>query len=399
VSQRYRWFALSLGILAQAAFAALLAGFPALGPALTAEYGLSLAAFGAVIGAVTAGATLTLVPWGLFTDRMGERRAIAIGLAGTGIVLVASAADGTPVLVSMLFLAGVLGAVANVASGRVVIGWFDFAHRGTAFGLRQAAVPLGGALAAFTLPALAAAAGARAGLVALGAGCLVAAASCGLWLRDPPRLPAQPGRGPLRDRRLYRLAAASGLLVAAQAAVIGFVPLFLHEDRGMSEVAAGSALAGIQVIGIVLRVAVGRWSDRLGRRLSPLRRAAAAVGVAWVVAPLAFGLSLPIVVAVVIVAGSVAFSWNGLSFNAAAEYAEPGRAGTSIALQQTALFASAAIVAPAFGWLVAATSWRAAYLIVALGPLAAWWMLRPLEAMERAEPAGGPQLEEPLPET
>jgi sugar phosphate permease len=290
----------------------------------------------------------------------------------------------------MLFLAGVLGAVTNVASGRVVMGWFDFAERGTAFGLRQAAVPLGGAIAAFTLPALAAGAGAPAGLLALGAGCVVAAFACGAWLRDPPASTSGGGlsRGPLRDRRLYRLAGASGLLVATQAAVIGFVPLFLHDARAVSQVAAGMALAGIQVVGIVLRVLAGLWSDRLGRRLEPLRRAAAAVALAWLLAPLAFGLPLPILVPVLILAGSVAFSWNGLSFNAAAEYGERGRAGTAIALQQTALFASAALVAPAFGWLVSATSWRAAYLIVAVGPVAAWWLLRPLAAAERTGRAG-----------
>lgn len=383
---RYRWVVLGLGILAQAAFAALVAGFPALGPALRAEYDLSLSAFGAVLGAVTAGATFTLVPWGLLTDRIGERRSLAIGLAGSGLALGASAGDGALFLAGMLFLAGVLGAVTNVASGRVVMGWFDFAERGTAFGLRQAAVPLGGAIAAFTLPALAAGAGARAGLLALGAGCLVAALACGVWLRDPPV--SSPAGGlsgrPLRDRRLYRLAAASGLLVAAQAAVIGFVPLFLHEERGVSEVAAGSVLAGIQVVGIVLRVAAGLWSDRLGRRLEPLRRAAASVAVAWIVTPILFGLPLVILVPVLVAAGSLSFSWNGLSFNAAAEYGERGRAGTAIALQQTALFASAALMAPVFGWLVSVTSWRAAYLTVALGPVVAWWLLRPLVHSERA---------------
>ncbi len=380
---------LGLGILAQAAFAALVAGFPALGPALRAEYNLSLSAFGAVLGAVTAGATFTLVPWGLLTDRIGERRSLSIGLAGAGLALGVSAAGGSLFLAGMLFLAGVLGAVTNVASGRVVMGWFDFAERGTAFGLRQAAVPLGGAIAAFTLPALAATAGARAGLVALGAGCLAAAIACGSWLRDPPSSPdgGEVPRAPFRDRRLYRLAAASGLLVAAQAAVIGFVPLFLHEERGLSEVGAGLALGGIQVVGIVLRVAAGRWSDRLGRRLEPLRRAAAGVALAWIVTPLLFGVPLLVLVPVLVVAGSLAFSWNGLSFNAAAEYGERGRAGTAIALQQTALFASAALVAPAFGWLVSVTSWRAAYLTVALGPVAAWWLLRPLARSER--PGGG----------
>src|SRR5919106_1498813 len=108
----------------------------------------------------------------------GRYRWVVLGLG-------VSAVDGSLFLAAMLFLAGVLGAVTNVASGRVVMGWFDFAERGTAFGLRQAAVPLGGAIAAFTLPALAAGAGARAGIVALGGGCLLAAITCGVWLRDP----------------------------------------------------------------------------------------------------------------------------------------------------------------------------------------------------------------------
>jgi sugar phosphate permease len=389
VGGRYRWVVLALGILGQAAFAALLTGFPALGPALRTEYDLSLSAFGAVLGAVTAGATFTLVPWGLLTDRIGERRAMAIGLAGAGLALATSALDGALFLAGMLFLAGVLGAVANVASGRAVMGWFDFAQRGTAFGLRQAAVPLGGAIAAFTLPALAAGAGARTGIVALAGGCLLAAIACGVWLRDPARRSGEGTLGaPLRDRRIYRLAVASGLLVAAQAAVIGFIPLFLHEARAVSEVAAGLALAGIQVGGIVLRIGTGWWSDRLGRRLGPLRMAAAAVAVAWIVAPTAFGLPLVILVPVLLVAGSLAFSWNGLSFNAAAEYGQRGRAGTAIALQQTALFASAALVAPAFGLLVSATSWRAAYLFVALGPVVAWWLLRPLALAERPRAEG-----------
>jgi sugar phosphate permease len=379
---------LGLGILGQAAFAALLTGFPALGPALRTEYDLSLSAFGAVLGAVLAGATFTLVPWGLLTDRIGERRAMTLGLAGAGLALATAALDGPVFLAGMLFLAGVLGAVANVASGRAVMGWFDFAERGTAFGLRQAAVPLGGAIAAFTLPALAASAGARAGIVALGGGCLLAAIACGVWLRDPARPAGGTVVAPLRDRRIYRLAVAGGLLVAAQAAVIGFVPLFLHEARAVTEVTAGLVLAGIQVGGIVLRIGTGWWSDRLGKRLGPLRLAAAAVAVAWIVAPTAFGLPLVVLVPVLVVAGSLAFSWNGLSFNAAAEYGERGRAGTAIAIQQTALFASAALVSPAFGWLVSATSWRAAYLLVALGPVVAWWLLRPLALAERARAEG-----------
>lgn len=390
MSAQYRWVVLGLGILAQAAFAALLTGFPAIGPAIREEYALSLSGFGALLGAITAGATLTLVPWGLLTDRVGERTSISIGLTGAAAALGVSAAGGSALLAGMLLVAGALGAVANVASGRVVMGWFDFAERGMAFGLRQAAVPLGGAVAAFTLPALVAATDARAGLVALGIGCMIAAAACAVWLREPGRMgTAARGPGPLRDRRVYRLAGASGFLVASQAAVVGFVVLFLHEERGMAEVAAGAVLAAIQVVGVGLRIAAGRWSDRLARRVRPLRWAAAAISVTWLVTPALLDLPLVVVVPVVVAAGAITFGWNGLSFNAAAELAAEGRSGTAIAIQQTALFGAASITPPLFGWLVSATSWRVGFWALAGGPALCWLLLRPLARTEEEGAAMG----------
>ena len=389
MSARYRWVVLALGIAAQAAFAALLTGFPAIGPAIRQEYALSLSGFGALIGAITAGATFTLVPWGLLTDRIGERVSITLGLAGAAGALGVSAAGGSGLLAAMLLLAGALGAVANVASGRVVMGWFDFAERGMAFGLRQAAVPLGGAVAAFTLPALVVATDARAGLVGLGMGCLLAAAACAVGLREPGGPRGSRGLGPLRDRRVYRLAGASGLLVASQAAVVGFVVLFFHEERGMAEVAAGVVLAVIQVLGVVIRIGAGRWSDRLSRRVQPLRWAAAAIAVTWLVTPALLDLPLAVMVPVVVTAGAITFGWNGLSFNAAAELAQEGRSGTAIAVQQTALFASASITPPLFGWLVSATSWRVGFWALALGPAVCWLLLGPLARSEREGAALG----------
>jgi MFS family permease len=255
--------------------------------------------------------------------------------------------------------------------------------------LRQAAVPLGGALASITLPAVVARSDARVGLVALAAACFVAAVACAGWLREPPGVAAiGGGRGPLRDRRVYRLALGSGCLVSLQAAVIGFIVLFLHDQRGLSDVAAGAVLAVIQVVGVVLRIVVGRWSDRAGRRLSLLRRTAAVIAVVWLVTPFLFGLPVSFLIPVVVLAGAITFAWNGLSFAAAAELAEPGRSGTAIAIQQTALFAVAALVPPLFGAVASATSYRVAFWSVVAGPVLGWILLRPL-AIKESAPAGG----------
>jgi MFS family permease len=63
--------------------------------------------------------------------------------------------------------------------------------------------------------------------------------------------------------------------------------------------------------------------------------------------------------------------WNALSFTAAAELAGHSRSGSALGLQQTALGIWAAIVAPAFAFLVASTSWRTGFALVALTAIAA----------------------------
>ena len=69
----YRWVVLAVGALGAAAFAALRMGLPALSPALRDEYDLTLGQVGLALSAVAVGVMVTLIPWGILTDRVGER--------------------------------------------------------------------------------------------------------------------------------------------------------------------------------------------------------------------------------------------------------------------------------------------------------------------------------------
>jgi sugar phosphate permease len=374
---------LALGMSAQAVFSAIFQGIPAIGPAIRQEFSLSLPQFGALIGAIELGATLSLLPWGVLIDRSGERWPLSVGIAICGAALWIGTLGGAAGLAGGLLVVGAFGAVSNVASGSAVAGWFGPGERGMALGIRQAAVPLGGAIAAVSLPPLVAATGPKRGLVLLAILCGVVAVACAVGVRDAASRTKEKGKGPYRDRKLWRLALASSLLVASQVSVIAFLAIFLHDERGFSDVAAGVSLAAVQVAGIGVRIAVGRWSDRLALRLAPLRRMALAMGAAWLVAPLLIDAPRVILVPALVVAGTLSFSWNGLSFTAAAELANVGRSGTAIALQQTALFATAAVSAPAFGALVSGFGWRVAFFALAVGPFLAWALLKP---MVRSEP-------------
>src|SRR5690349_9034635 len=227
---RYRWAVLAAGVLAQAALSAVQLGLPAIAPVLRDELGLSLNQVGVVLACVSWGITAPLLAWGWLADRAGERIVVSVGLAGGALALVAGAyTTEYGGLVISLVATGALAGCTSIASGRAVMGWFGRHQRGLALGVRQMAVPIGGVVGALVLPALAAAGGLKAAMLGLAVGCAAGAVACGVAFREPPEVgaPEERAPAPLRDARMWRLAAGSFLYVCAQGAILGFSVLFL----------------------------------------------------------------------------------------------------------------------------------------------------------------------------
>jgi MFS family permease len=350
-------------------------------PALQAHYGLSLGAVGVLISASLAGSVLSLVPWGLLTDRVGERLALLTGVGSCGgALLLGSLTHRFWTLLPCLLLAGFAGASVQSASGRAVMYWFGPDQRGLALGIRQTAIPIGGFVTALALPPIVRVSGVDWGIRALGIACLVSASVAWLLVRDAQRIgdEVHVRPHPLRDRRIWWMSVASALVLAPQMCVVGFTVLFLHRHRGLSIAEAGYVLAAVQLLGIGARISAGHFSDRRGTRLVPLRAIALAVSAATFLAGVVLWAPLVLLIPALVLAGVLSMSWNGLSFAAAAELAGRARSGAAIGLQQTLLNASGAVYPGAFGALVAATSWRVGFVAVAVLPLGGWAMLREL---------------------
>jgi sugar phosphate permease len=387
VTSRYRWVILAVGAFGAAAFSLLRMGLPALAPALRDAYDLTLPQVGLVFSAVAAGVTIALLPWGLLTDRVGERPVMAGGLAAFAVVTAVTAfAPSFGLLLAGMFAAGAMGASATGASGRAVMGWFSRRERGMALGIRQMALPLGGAVGSLALPPLAGAGGIEAALLFMAGIALTAAVTAAVLLRDAPPAPsgAPPPEveRPTRDPRQWRLGAASGLLVVGQAAMLGFFVLFLHDERGWSAGAAAGALAALQLLGAAARILAGRRSDREGLRIPLLRRIAAVDAVLLLLTATLTDAPGALLYPVLLAAGVTAMCWNGLAFTAAAEIAGRRRAGTAMSLQNTIVSIGGALGPAVFGVLVAASSWHVGYAAVAVGPLLALGLLLPLERDE-----------------
>jgi sugar phosphate permease len=380
---RYRWTILALGTAAQTAYSAVFLGIPILAPVLRTEYDLTLPEVGLVIAAVNVGSVVTLLPWGLLADRLGERYVLGTGLVGASLALtVAAFAPSLAVFVAAIVLGGALGAGVNAASGRAVLGWFEERQRGFALGIRQTAVPLGGTLAALALPPIAGEWGVRGGLIALAIGCFAAAAAGLVGLREAPAEEEELDDlvHPLKDERIWRLSVGSGLILGAQACILGFAVLFLHGERGLSTAQAGAVLAITQVVGGALRIAAGRWSDHVRARLRPLRQLSTALAVSLVVTAILTNAPLGLLLPALAVAGALSLSWNGLSFTATAEIAGRARSGAALGFQQTALSVASTAAPPVFAAIVDAGSWSLGFGLAALFPLAGLAVIRGVNA-------------------
>jgi sugar phosphate permease len=370
---------LGAGVVAQASYAVTGLGLPAIAPAIRRDFGLTLTQTGVVLAASFFGSVPTLLVWGLVADRIGERLVMAVGLAAAACALVwAAYASSYWMLIAALAVAGGVAAGVNSATGRAVMQWFAEDERGLALGIRQMAVPLGGAVGAVALPLLEQHISLRAAFFGLAAASAIGAVVAFVFIRVEPAEDHSSVARPLRDRRVWLICIGSTFFVTTQLSLLGFFVLFLHDHRGISTAVAAVALAVTQVLGGISRIALGRWSDRLRMRIAPLRWVGLGIAVSVAVLTILLDASPWIVVPALMIAATFGLSWNGLSFTATAETAGRARSGAAIGLQQTFLAVGGLIAPIAFGSIVHHTSWRLAFGLAAVSPLVGYVLLSPL---------------------
>jgi len=382
---RRRWLVLAVGTIAQTSQAAVGFGLAVLAPDLRDRYDLSLTEVGVLLGLAAAGAVVTLLPWGLAADHVGERLTGTIGLLGAGAALVGAAyAPGFATLVALLAVSGAFGASTNTATGRAVTSWFPRETRGFALGVRQTSVPIGGFAAALGIPVIADVWGLRAAMLVLAGFSLIAACLAAVWLVEGPIRsdeddPADALRHPIRDGRIWRLSLGSSALIATQVAITGFVVIFLESQRDFTAAEAGLVLAAINVVGVGGRLVSGRRSDRRGgHRVALIRLIALGTAVAVSTAAVLVGATAWLLVPALVVGGGLSMCWNGLAVAAAVETAGPRRSGAALGVQQTLIAAAVAVTPLVFAPFVESTSWRVGFLVSAVFPLVAIAVLRPL---------------------
>lgn len=410
---RRRWAVLAAGVVAIAVGCMFQFGLPYLVPRLRAE-GLSLAQASLLAASPSFGLMVTLVLWGAVADRWGERVVLATGLAAATPMLAVTALlarghAGPLGLAVCLGLAGAGGASVHAASGRLILGWFGAHQRGLAMGIRQTAQPLGVGAAALALPVLAGR-GSSTAFGVLAAACGIAVVIVVVVVRDAPRPSTGaggPATSPYRTPVLWRIHAASALLVLPQFTVAAFGLIYLVDLHGWSPVDGGRLLAVAQAGGAAARLLAGWWSDRVGSRTGPLRLTALAIAAALAALAATTATGQWSAVGLLVAAAVVTVSPNGLAFTAVAEYAGVRWAGRALGLQNTTQNLVAAFTPPLVAALVSARGYAWAFALAGVAPLVAVGLVphplpqqpahRPPDRTPAPSEAGRPRLPGPGP--
>jgi MFS family permease len=264
-----RWRILAILFLARISMAVQFQAVAALAPVIMREFGVGLAEIGVLIGLYVAPGMVIAYPGGAIGRRLGDRRAVAIGMvlmiAGGGLMALGT---GWEAQLAGRLIAGTGGVVLNVLMSKMVQDWFTGREIATAMGIFVNSWPVGIAAALVVLPVVADAGGYAAaamsvtGLAALGLVLFLAGYRApdiaGASGAPRARLAGAPLRGVLLGGAIW------ALFNAALGTVFGFGPAMLAE-RGWSLAEASSATSVVMWMVALSGPLGGVLADRTGR--------------------------------------------------------------------------------------------------------------------------------------
>ncbi|WP_186207280.1 MFS transporter [Burkholderia gladioli] len=366
-AMHYRWWVLFASTVTQLSAALASQGIGVWGSLAQQRFALTNTQLGLLAGLANAVPAIGLLVIGRLLDRYGERGPVFAGMVVLTIaMLLLGEVSGFALLIVAMLLIGVGYSPIQPGGSKAIYHWFPPTQRGFAMGIRQAALPLGGACAAALFPPLIRWQGWHVAML-VAAGCLAAGAGLFVVLYRnavPSRRPDGPARFSQRllqpmHRQVFRQVASIGVvMVAAQTAVSMFWILFVERHFGVSFFRGAELLVVVQMAGTVGRVALSALSDRFIHGRQRVVYGAAAVIVIMLVlmnvmpialSSWALGLASSII-------GFFGFGWYGpwvvwLSETCAAD--EVGEVlAAAMALNQVAI----AVTPFAFGFLLDATS-------------------------------------------
>lgn len=268
----FKWIIVLVATLSQTAATFVTYGMGPIATFYQIEWNLSSLQTGFIVSAVNIGPIFSMILFGYFMDKKGEKQIIAWGSILLGLsALLLMLVNNYVVLLFLLLIVGVWYGSAQTGGSTAIVKWFPDKHRGLAIGIRQTGIPIGGALASVILTYMyhhysLSSVHLVQGLVAIAGGLLflliyqepkerVAVAATSVTFKE--KLMAIKN-----NKGLYPIYIVGIVMMTLQMILIAHFMSYLHQEGGYSLTEAGQYLSLILIGGMIGRVAIAWISDQ-----------------------------------------------------------------------------------------------------------------------------------------
>ncbi len=280
----YKWIVLMLATAVQASATLITYGIGPLAFFWKEIYYLTDMQMGMLLTAVNIGPPFCMIFVGRLLDQYNERLLIGVSsiLLG-GSLLIIQVIEGFTGLLFVLTIVGVFYSTAQPGGSKVILKWFPKEKRGLAMGIRQAGIPIGGAVAGAIIPTLTVKFSLSFTIYILSSICIVGGVLFLVFYKEPlshykstinnKRISIwKQLKRVISNKELYSVLFTGVCMISLQMVLIGHFINFLIIAKSITPVLAGKVFAVTLFVGMMGRIVLAVVSDSFykGNRRRPL---------------------------------------------------------------------------------------------------------------------------------
>ncbi|MGH0633490.1 MFS transporter [Bacillus pacificus] len=379
VNRTYKWVMLIVATIAQTTATLITYGVGVFALFWKEEYALTNMESGLLVSVVNVGPLFCMLFVGRLLDQYNEKILISISsfLLG-GSFLVTNIVSGLNGLLFVLLLVGMFYSVSQPGGSKVILKWFSKENRGLAMGIRQAGIPIGGALAGVLIPFLTIQYNVTYAINSIACICIIGGLLFFMFYKEPyVQVDARKGRIKISfwtqlkvvicKKDLYPIYITGICMISLQMVLVGHFMKFLVKEQSITSIVAGTVFSVMFFSGMIGRVILASISDLFynGNRRTPLFIAVcASIGLILLLVMSIHTVTSGVLYGVSALLGFFSIGWFSLFIAEVAELAREDSVGITVSLALT-FNQIAIIVAPIlFGYIVDKKGYTYAWLCI-----------------------------------
>lgn len=379
VNSTYKWVMLIVATIAQTTATLITYGIGVFALFWKEEYALTNTESGLLVSVVNVGPLFCMLFVGRLLDQYNEKILISISsfLLGSSLLLT-NIVSGFNGLLFVLLLIGMFYSVSQPGGSKVILKWFRKENRGLAMGIRQAGIPIGGALAGVLIPFLTVQYNMTYAINSIACICIIGGLLFFMFYKEP-YVQEEARKGHIKisfwmelkvvicKKELYPIYITGICMISLQMVLVGHFMKFLAGEQSITSIVAGTVFSVMFFSGMIGRIALAAISDVLykgNRRILLFIAVCASIGLILLLAMNIHTIMSGVLYSVSALLGFFSIGWFSLFIAEVAELASEESVGITVSVALT-LNQIAIIVAPVlFGYIVDEKGYAYAWLCI-----------------------------------